>query len=317
MTIANVSLTNTFDEWRIKTNQLINIVNDVEGGNLFRVTSNTSAITVSANVTRGGILYISANVSVSDADTSTANIASANLANIINQRAVNAFDKANSANYFAYLVNANTVAAFDKANSANYFAYLVNANTVAAFNKANSVETIAIAAFDKANTTTIGSLAFDKANSANYFAYLVDANATAAFARANAANSLATNAAVGTINFVASGAGEVIPTGTLGDLIIPFNAYISEWALLSDTTANATVDIYKTTYANYGTDGAPNSTNTITGTEQLTLSSATKNTSTALTGWTTTINTNDVLRFNVTSISAATKLTVALKVIKT
>lgn len=34
-----------------------------------------------------------------------------------------AFDKANSANYFTYLVNANTVAAFDKANSANLLAY--------------------------------------------------------------------------------------------------------------------------------------------------------------------------------------------------
>jgi hypothetical protein len=146
--LANVALTDTFDTWRIRTNQLIVKTNDSE-----------SVITGS-------------------------------------------FDKANSANYFAYLVNANTISAFDKANtanilasgaydkantanilasgafdkanSANYFAYLVNANT-------NS-------AFDKANTgSIIASNAFDKANSANYFSFLINSNTNSAFAKANAA----------------------------------------------------------------------------------------------------------------------------------
>lgn len=303
MTIANVSLTNTFDEWRIKTNQVITIANEIDAGNIFTAASNTAAITVSANVTRGGTLYISANVATSDADTSVANIASANLVNVINQRTVASFLKANSANYFAYLVNANTNAAFGVANTATTIGS-------SAFDKSNTAYTIATAAYDQANNTSIGSTAFDKAN-LSYDA------AAAGFGVANTANNLASNAAVGTINFVATNGGDVIATGSLGDLIIPFNAYISSWSLLSDISTNATIDIFKTTYNNYGTDGAPNATNTITGTEKLTLSSATKNTSTALTGWTTTINTNDVLRFNVNSVSAATKLTVALKVIKT
>ena len=48
---------------------------------------------------------------------------------------------------------------FDKANAANYFAYVVNANTIAAFNQANLVagavttaNSIAVAAFTQANT---------------------------------------------------------------------------------------------------------------------------------------------------------------------
>ena len=85
------------------------------------------------------------------------------------------YDKANSANYFAYLVNANTIAAFDKANTANYYANLVDANTVAAFNKANTANYFAylvnantVAAFDKANTGyTIAYNAYDMANTAN------------------------------------------------------------------------------------------------------------------------------------------------------
>jgi hypothetical protein len=44
---------------------------------------------------------------------------------------------------------------YDKANSANYFAYLVNANTVAAFDKANTGYTIAYNAYDMANTANI------------------------------------------------------------------------------------------------------------------------------------------------------------------
>lgn len=42
--------------------------------------------------------------------------------------------------------------AYNKANSANYFAYLVNANTVAAFDKANSADATAIASYNYANT---------------------------------------------------------------------------------------------------------------------------------------------------------------------
>jgi len=125
MALANVNITDTFDVWRVRTNQLIVAVDQ---GTIITNAAFTKANTGDA---------------VSFA----------------------AFDKANAANYFAYLINANTVAAFDKANtggsvsylafdkanSANYFAYVVNANTTAAFDSANTANIRAVAAFDKAN----------------------------------------------------------------------------------------------------------------------------------------------------------------------
>lgn len=113
MSLANVNITDTFDVWRVRTNQIIIALDENQ--------VITNAAFEKAN-TGGTISYA-------------------------------AYDKANAANYFAYLVNANTVAAFDKANtggsvsfaafdkanSANYFAYLVQQNAAAAFAKANSV----------------------------------------------------------------------------------------------------------------------------------------------------------------------------------
>lgn len=69
MPLTPVSLTDTFDVWRVRTNQVITLVEDANAGVVF---ANTVAKT--------------------------------------------AYDKANTANYLAFLVNANTVAAFDKAN---------------------------------------------------------------------------------------------------------------------------------------------------------------------------------------------------------
>ena len=80
--------------------------------------------------------------------------------------------------------NANSAlltAAYNKANSANYYASLVDANTIAAFLQANT-------------GVTIGSNAYNKANSANYYAYLVDANTIAAYTFANTANDRAVSA---------------------------------------------------------------------------------------------------------------------------
>lgn len=107
MPLANVALTNTFDEWRLRTNQIIA-----------------------------------------------------------------ALDQNDSITYLG----------FDKANSANYFAFLVNANTTAAFNQANTVNTAVIAAFTKANnalanTTDItfnGNLKYT--GNINVFAIITHAN---------------------------------------------------------------------------------------------------------------------------------------------
>lgn len=113
--------------------------------------------------------------------------------------AVAAFEKANTGDTLVI------TAAFDKANSANYYAYLVDQNAAAAFAFANSVySNYAYPAYINASN------AYDKANSANLLAYNtgIGANAfsAATIAGANAAvgagaNSYAAAAAVGANNY--------------------------------------------------------------------------------------------------------------------
>ena len=67
------------------------------------------------------------------------------------------YDKANSANYYAYLVDANTSAAFAKANVTNTIAVNAYIKANAAFDNDANTLSVAIAAFAKANSTTGGS----------------------------------------------------------------------------------------------------------------------------------------------------------------
>lgn len=126
MALANVNITDTFDVWRVRTNQIIVALDQGQ------------AITTAA--------FDATNASV----TGTAS----------------AFSKANSANYFAYLVNANTIAAFNAANTAlaggganaafdRANVAIANVNYVNTY--AQYANTVAQAAFDKANTSSGGS----------------------------------------------------------------------------------------------------------------------------------------------------------------
>ena len=64
MAIANVTLNNTFEQWRGVTNQLVVAVNEFESNaNLMRFTSNTSSLNISSNVSRGAMVYITPNLS--------------------------------------------------------------------------------------------------------------------------------------------------------------------------------------------------------------------------------------------------------------
>jgi hypothetical protein len=130
-----------------------------------------------------------------------------------------AFDRANSAQTIA-------IAAFTTANAAVNVATLNGANTavgaganVYAALVGSAANTIAVAAFDKANASNISAgAAFDKANSANYYASLVDANAVAAFAKAN----LALAATGGSLN---------------GDLTVSGNLYVTGNTMWSNVSS--------------------------------------------------------------------------------
>lgn len=112
------------------------------------------------------------------------------------------------------------------------------------------------------------------------------------------------------ITFIIDGGGSTITTGIKGDLVIPFKGTITAATILADQTGSIVVDIWKDIYANF----PPTVADTITASAKPTLSSATKNTDSTLTGWTTTINSGDILRFNVDSVTTCQRVTLTLTV---
>ena len=115
------------------------------------------------------------------------------------------------------------------------------------------------------------------------------------------------------ILFQVSNDGAALTTGIKGDVLIPFNATITEWSLLADQTGSVVVDIWKDTYANY----PPTAGDTITASAKPTISSSNKGQSSTLTGWTTTITAGDILRFNIDSVSTIQRLSINLKISRT
>lgn len=120
-----------------------------------------------------------------------------------------------------------------------------------------------------------------------------------------------------TIQFIIDGGGSAITTGVKGDIMIPFNCTILGWDIVADQVGKIEVDVWKDTYTNF----PPTVADTITGSEKPTLGSvsttAQKNQDTALSTWTTSLTRNDWLRFNVDSATTVTRVTLALRVVRT
>lgn len=111
------------------------------------------------------------------------------------------------------------------------------------------------------------------------------------------------------ITFIFSGAGSPILSGYAGDVSIPFACTIVESSLVADQTGSIVIGVSKSSYA-----GFPGSLTSIVASAPPTLSAAQKSTDSTLTGWTTSVAANDVLRFSVTSASSVTNVTLSLKV---
>lgn len=136
MAVSNVALTNTFDQWRLVTNQLAVIANDIldDGRQTYR---NLIANVATSNTVVSNVVTISA---MNVEPTIIAAFAKANAANVAFDVANAGFNKANTAASIGS-------AAFDKANTAN----VVGSG---AFDKANSANVVAVSAFNAANTGT-------------------------------------------------------------------------------------------------------------------------------------------------------------------
>lgn len=147
MAIANVALTDTFDVWRVRTNQLINVYD--ETNQLARASYNATnlAIVTSSNIAANIISGNSAvyNTIYSNANTITYNI----MSTLTNTTFVNLYASAN--------------AAFNVANAS-----LATANLT--YDQANTARDTSNTAFDSMNIEsniirTIANLSYDTANS--------------------------------------------------------------------------------------------------------------------------------------------------------
>jgi hypothetical protein len=181
MSLTPVTLTDTFDVWRTRTNQIIAVTEETTSN-----VSNTRNIAVSA-FGQANLAFTQAN-NVGGAVTTANNtaIAAFGQANL-------AFTQANNVGGAVTTANSNIVASFNQANTAttigsSAFGQANTATTIgsSAFGQANTATTIGSSAFGQANTaTTIGSSAFGQANTATTIGSSAFGQANLAFTQAN------------------------------------------------------------------------------------------------------------------------------------
>lgn len=120
------------------------------------------------------------------------------------------------------------------------------------------------------------------------------------------------NSVVSGLEYTISNLGSVLITGVQPYLTVPYNSTITAASMVCAPTGSLTVDIWRTSYALF--DGGvthPVVADSICGGNPLTISSATKVTST-LANWGTSLNSGDVLAFNISSASSVTSATITL-----
>lgn len=113
---------------------------------------------------------------------------------------------------------------------------------------------------------------------------------------------------LGGFGFTIDGGGSVITTGAKGSLIVPYGLTITSAYLLADQNGDIVIDIWKDTAPNY----PPTDADSITASAPLTLSSDNYMVDTTLTGWTTSIAAEDILYFNVDSVSSIKRVEISL-----
>ena len=115
------------------------------------------------------------------------------------------------------------------------------------------------------------------------------------------------------IAFVIDGGGSAITTGIKGDLAVPFAGTITGVTMLANETGSIVVDLWVDSYANYPATDA----DTITSSAVPTITTALKSQDLTLTGWTTAISEDTIIRFNVDSITDIQRVTIILEITRT
>lgn len=130
--------------------------------------------------------------------------------------------------------------------------------------------------------------------------------------RSNGASAPAWASQSTAVSLVVDGNGAPFSTGVKAYLQIPFAATITAVTLLADQTGSVVVDIWKDTYANF----PPTVADTICAAAKPTITASNKYTDSTLAGWTTSIAANDILAFNIDSVTSITRLTISLTVVR-
>jgi hypothetical protein len=122
----------------------------------------------------------------------------------------------------------------------------------------------------------------------------------------------ATGAATTTRDLIVSidGGGAAIAANTTVWFQVNYACTIQSWTLLADQSGSVTLDVWRDSYSNF----PPTVADTITASAKPSISSATKNTSSTLTGWTTSVSAGDILKINVDSCTTIQRVVLILKV---
>ena len=182
MPIANVVLTNTFDEWRRTTNEVVTAVNDVlnDGAPTITYRNVTANFMNANNIVASSLSLAGYNVETFIEETRDQANTGRDQANTARTHANAAFAAANAGLVGFAVANAS----FDQANTGRTHANGAFLTANAAFDAQNVTSVVANAAFGQANTArTHANAAFAVANAAG-----TSATVLAAFDQANTAN---------------------------------------------------------------------------------------------------------------------------------
>lgn len=129
----------------------------------------------------------------------------------------------------------------------------------------------------------------------------------------NLGSALITSNFPATIEYVMDGVGTTLTTGVKGYLSVPFNCTITSAFMMGDRLGSVVVDVWKCTQGQFNAGiTAPTSANSITALAPPTISSTTQYYSQALVGWTSSLGQNDVLAYNIVSVTSMQRVTLSL-----
>ena len=98
-----------------------------------------------------------------------------------------------------------------------------------------------------------------------------------------------------------------ISPGIKAAVIVPEWVTVRKWVLLAEASGNLMIDVWKISLEDYLAGTVPTAADSITGSDIPIIFNQVANSSTALTGWTTFLEQNDVLVFNVVNATSVTK----------